>query len=77
MTLNIDKVEIKDTVEIKSPNIEEQGEMMNPTTIKILASCKYQGQVTQVQDGLIYVSFISDAGWVTQVFKPEELKEVK
>lgn len=77
MTVDIDKINIKDTVEIKNPNIEEQGEMMNPTTISILVGCKYQGEVTQVQDGLIYVSFISDAGWVTQVFKPEELQEVK
>lgn len=77
MSIDIYKIKLEDAVEIKNPELEVQGEMTNPTTVKILEDCKYRGKVTQIQDGLIYVGFVTSDGWVTQVFKPEELQEVK
>lgn len=77
MSVDIEKIKVEDTVEIKNPEIEVQGEMTNPTTVQILKDCKCRGKVTQIQDGLVYVGFVTNDGWVTQVFKPEELQEVK
>lgn len=46
-------------------------------TIDTLEKCDYTGEVSQVQDGLVYVGFRAGDVWLTQVFKPEEIKEVK
>lgn len=76
MSMKLEDLKVGQTVEIKNPDIEVKGEMTNPTTVNILKDCKFRGKVTQIQDGLAYVGFINDDGWVTQVFKPKELKEV-
>ena len=77
MALDINKIKLEDIVEIINPELKEDGEMTNASTISIIEDCKYRGKVTQIQDGLVYVAFVTDAGWVTQVFKPEEIKEVE
>lgn len=77
MSLDINNIKLGDLVEIKKPDSEPEGEMLNTTTVEILKDCDNQGKVTQIQDGLVYVGFVSERGWVTQVFKPEEIKEVK
>lgn len=77
MSLDINKLSLEDVVEIIDPEVEENGEMTNATTVRIIEECEYRGKVTQIQDGLVYVAFVTDEGWVTQVFKPEEIKEVE
>lgn len=69
---------IGDTVRIKNPQLEEQGELLAPETINLLKAVNCTGEVSQVQDGLFYVGFKHDKlGWVTQVFKEDEIEGVK
>lgn len=66
-----------DKVEIKKPNLNVQDDLLVTEVVDVLKSCNFQGEVTQVQDNLNYVAFKHDDVWITQVFKDEEIKEVK
>lgn len=77
MSVEIEDLKLEDVVKVINPDTVADGEMTNSTTIAILKECDNKGKVTQIQDGLVYVGFVSEIGWVTQVFKPEELEEVK
>lgn len=78
MTLDINKVELGQVVEIIEPDLEERGYLLDESAIKVLKDCECKGKVTQIQDDLVYVAFVNkESDWVTQVFKVEELKEVK
>lgn len=71
-------VEVGDKVKIKNPDVKEQGELLSAETINLLKELDFTGTVTQVQDVLIYVGFAHEKlGWVTQVFKPDEIEVVK
>lgn len=66
-----------DKVEIKKPNLNVQDDLLVAEVVDVLKSCNFQGKVTQVQDNLNYVAFKHGDIWITQVFKDEEIKEVK
>lgn len=69
---------VGDKAKIKSTNTKEQGELLSAETIKVLEDTNFTGEVTQIQDGLIYVGFVdSKKNWVTQVFREEELEVVR
>lgn len=69
---------VGDLVKIKNPKLEEQGELLSAETINLLKELNFTGAVTQVQDGLFYVGFVhEELGWVTQVFKKDEIEGVK
>lgn len=66
---------VGDLVKIKNPNLEEQGELLSTETINLLKTLNFTGTVTQVQDDLFYVGFADEKlGWVTQVFKEDEIE---
>jgi len=65
---------VGDKVKIKNPNVEAQGELLSPEAINILKEVDFTGTVTKVEDDLIFVGFVHDQlGWVTQVFKEDEI----
>lgn len=69
---------IGDRVKIKNPDIEEQGELLSPETINLLKTVEFIGTVTKLEDDLTFVGFAHESlGWVTQVFKAEEIEVVK
>lgn len=69
---------VGDKIKIKNPDVKEKGELLSKETINLLKELNFTGTVTQVQDGLIYVGFAhGKLGWVTQVFKPDEIEVVK
>lgn len=63
-----------DKVIRKDKNLEPQGMRLSSEVITVLKECNFKGEVTQIQDGLIYVAFRTKNAWITQVFKPEELE---
>ena len=68
-------VKVGDLVKVKSPVIEEQGEMLSSETINLLKTVDFTGTVTKVEDELVFVGFTHEKlGWVTQVFKEEEIE---
>lgn len=70
--------EVGDKVKIKKPDTAAKDDLLDQNTIDILEELEFTGEVSQVQEGLFYVGFKSKLGkgWVTQVFKPEEIEKV-
>lgn len=70
--------EVGDLVKVKNPSVEEQGEMLSSETINLLKTVDFTGTITKVEDELFFVGFTDEKlGWVTQVFKEEEIEEVE
>lgn len=70
--------QVNSKVKIKDTELVAQDELLSEETIALLKAVDFKGEVTQVQDGLFYVGFKHDKlGWVTQVFKEDEIEEVK
>ena len=61
---------------VRAVDIEKQKNdpHLTESSLRIIAKSDFVGEVTQLQDNLVYVSYKNDLGWVTQVFKPEEVK---
>ena len=71
-------VKVGDKVKIINPDVEEQGELLAPETINLLKALDFTGVVTQLQDDLVYVGFAHEKlGWVTQVFREDEIEVVQ
>lgn len=67
-----------DKVKIKNPNVEAQGDLLAPEAINILKAVDFTGTVTKLEDDLIFVGFIhEELGWVTQVFKEDEIEGIE
>lgn len=68
---------IGDTVKVKNPDNEIKDDLLSAEALDILTNLDFTGKVTQIQDGLHYVGFINEDGWITQVFKEEEIERVE
>lgn len=67
-------MKIGDKVVRKDKDLKSEGLRLSTNAIEIIKACDYTGEVTQMQDSLVYVGFRHNGAWVTQVFKPEELE---
>ena len=68
---------IGDKVKVKHPDVEAKGELLSVETIDLLKKLDFTGFITQVKDGLYFVGFADEKlGWVTQVFKADEIERV-
>jgi len=66
-----DEVRIIDTKKVASdPHLEE-------LALKIIDENNYEGVITKIDDGIHFVGFKNDFGWVTQGFKSNEIEVVK
>lgn len=69
---------VGDKAKILNPDIETQDELLEPKTVNLLKELNFIGTVTQVEDELTYVGFAHEnLGWVTQVFKEDEIEVVQ
>lgn len=69
---------VGDKVKVKNPDLTEQDELLSIETIAVLKALNFTGAITQIEDDLYFVGFAHDKlGWVTQVFKADEIEGVK
>lgn len=66
-----------DIVKIVDTNKLESDEMLEKEALQIIKESNYTGEVTKIEDGIYFVGFMNDLGWVTQGFKADEIQEVK
>lgn len=66
-----------DIVKIVDTNKLESDETLEKEALQIIKESNYTGEVTKVENGIHFVGFMNDLGWVTQGFKAEEIQEVK
>ena len=66
-----------DIVKIVDTNKIESDETLEKEALQIIKKSNYTGEVTKVEDGIHFVGFMNDLGWVTQGFKADEIQEVK
>lgn len=66
-----------DIVKIVDTNKIESDETLEKEALQIIKESNYTGKVTKVEDGIHFVGFMNDLGWVTQGFKADEIQEVK
>lgn len=64
-------VEIVDKEKLKNDKTLES------QALKIIEKSNYQGEITKIEDGIHFVGFTNDEGWVTQGFKQNEIKAVE
>lgn len=65
------KVKIADVNKTKNDAlIEEQGQ-------RILEASNYTGEITKIENGIHFVGFKNEHGWLTQGFKSSEIKGVE
>lgn len=66
-----------DIVKIVDTNKIESDETLEKEALQIVKESNYTGEVTKVEDGIHFVGFMNDLGWVTQGFKADKIQEVK
>lgn len=66
-----------DIVKIVDTNKLESDELLEKEALQIIKESNYTGEVTKIEDGIYFVGFMNDLGWVTQGFKADEIQEVK
>lgn len=65
------KVQIADVAKTKNDKFIESH------ALTIMETSNFKGEITKIEDGIHFVGFKNDIGWVTQGFKSDEIKEVK
>lgn len=66
-----------DIVKIVDTNKLESDEILEKEALQIIKESNYTGEVTKIENGIYFVGFMNDLGWVTQGFKADEIQEVK
>lgn len=69
--------ELNQLVEIKDKNKVENDKTLESEALKIIEASKFRGEITKIEDGIHFVGFLNDEGWVTQGFKENEIKAVE
>lgn len=68
---------IGQTVKVANPKSVQQDPYLESNALKIIEASKFTGEITKIQDGIHFVGFKNDLGWVTQGYKVDEIKGVK
>ncbi|MEN1969043.1 hypothetical protein WMZ97_13330 [Lentibacillus sp. N15] len=50
---------------------------LEDSALKIIEKSNFEGDITKIEDGIHFVGFSNDLGWVTQGYKAKEIEEVK
>lgn len=70
--LQVDKkVKIKDIEKVRNDPFLEENALL------VIEEENFIGEITKIEDGIHFVGFINDNGWVTQGFKADEIEEVE
>lgn len=63
-------------VKVKDIKKLENDEQLEGSALSIIKENDYTGEITKIEDGINFVGFRNDVGWVTQGFKNEEIEVV-
>lgn len=69
--------ELNRLVEVVDKDKVNKDKTLESQALKIIKKSNYRGEVTKVEDGIHFVGFANDEGWVTQGFKENEIKAVE
>jgi len=64
-------------VKVSNPKEVQQDPHLEGHALKIIEASNFTGEITKIQDGIHFVGFKNDLGWVTQGYKSDEIKGVK
>jgi len=70
-------LKINDDVRITDVEKVKNDPLLEDHALKIITENNYEGVITKVVDGIHFVGFKNDFGWVTQGFKSNEIGVVK
>lgn len=54
----------------------KQDPFMETNSLKIMEASNFTGEITKIENGIHFVGFMNDIGWITQGFKADEIVEV-
>ena len=54
-----------------------QDPFLEENALKIMETSNFTGEITKVENGIHFVGFMNDHGWITQGFKADEVKGVE
>lgn len=66
-----------DVVKIKNTSKVDNDKLLDATALAIIKASNYQGAITKISDGIFFVGFKNDKGWVTQGYKKDEIEVIK
>ena len=69
-------MKLNDVVKIKDKSKVDSDKLLDPTALSTIKASNYQGAITKVSDGIFFVGFKNEKGWVTQGFKSNEIEVV-
>lgn len=52
-------------------------ELLGAIALEIIEANEFKGEISKVEDGIHFVGFKNEKGWVTQGYKADEIKEDK
>lgn len=70
-------IELGDKARIKNVETVKNDSLIDSEALKIIKKSNFQGDVTKIADGIHFIGFQNELGWVTQGFKLQEIEVVK
>lgn len=64
-------------VQIVNVDSVRKDEHLEESALKIIEKSRFRGKITKIEDGINFVGFKNELGWVTQGFKNDEIKGVE
>ena len=70
-------MELGQVVKVINQDQVRNDEHLEDSALKIIEKSNFEGDITKIEDGIHFVGFSNDLGWVTQGFKAKEIEVVK
>lgn len=70
-------MKLNDVVVIKDKAAVRADVFLDQEALAVIEANNFQGVITKISDGIFFVGFKNDLGWVTQGFKANEIEVVK
>lgn len=65
-----------DVVEIKNKKAVQEDKFLDAEALAVIVENHYRGVVTKESDGIFFVGFKNENGWVTQGYKADEIEVI-
>lgn len=69
-------MEIGNVVKVKDIEALKKDEQLEEHALKIIEENEFTGEITKIEEGINFVGFRNDLGWITQGFKDSEIEVV-
>lgn len=69
--------ELGQTVQVKDKLSVRNDDHLEESALDIIVKNNFRGEVTKIDEGINFVGFKNDLGWVTQGYKDNEIERVK